>query len=413
MVTLENQRVNRYIRGLAPEIKPHVTSSKPTSIQSAVSMANRLTTNGIKDGIFKKQENARNKKRSNDQNKNRGRDDRNKRQRIVRNFALTAPEQGQGQRQYAGPHPKCAKCNFHHSGNCPVCIRCNQVGHFTRYCTGRSTNERPRLTYFECGDPNHFRRNFPRMNRATITGGNRLHLVLAIEGNPNPRNNRNRAQGRAFALGVVEALQDPNVMTVTFSLNDHFAIVLFDYGADYSFISTNLLPLINMKPSVISLGYEIKIASGLKVVTNMIVRGCRLELEGHTFIIDLIPFGHGSFDVIVGMDWLSKLRAKIVSFLKIVQIPLSNGEILEVHGEHLEGNLKQLKSIKIDGQKLEDILVVRNFPGVFPEDLSGLPPPRELEFRIDLIPRDMPVAKSPYRLAPTEMQELSNQLKEL
>ncbi|GJU39116.1 hypothetical protein Tco_1192073 [Tanacetum coccineum] len=94
MVTPENQRVNHYIRGLAPEIKAHVTSSKPTTIQSDVSMANRLTTDGIKDGIVKKQENVGNKKRSNDQNKNRGRDDRNKRQRTRRNFALTAPKQG-------------------------------------------------------------------------------------------------------------------------------------------------------------------------------------------------------------------------------------------------------------------------------------------------------------------------------
>ncbi|GKC78427.1 hypothetical protein Tco_1129201, partial [Tanacetum coccineum] len=65
-----------------------------------------------------------------------------------------------------------------------------------------------------------------------------------------------------------------------------------------------------------------------------------LEPEGHTFILDLIPFGHGSFDMIVGMDWLSKLRAKIVCFEKIIQIPLSNEEILEVHGERPEGNLK-------------------------------------------------------------------------
>ncbi|GJS36542.1 putative reverse transcriptase domain-containing protein [Tanacetum coccineum] len=385
MVTLENQRINRYIRGLAPEIKPHVTSSKPISIQSAVSMANHLTTDGIKDGIFKKQENAGNKKRSNDQNKNRGRDDTNKRQRTTRNFALTTHEQGQGQRQYARPHQKCAKSNFHHSSNCPVC---------GRY-------------------PDHFRRNYLRMNQATIVGGNHPNPVLAIEGNPNPRNNRNRAQGRAFALGVAEAPQDPNVMTGTFFLNDHFATVSFDSGADYSFISTNFLPSINMKPSVISLGYEIKIASGLIVVTNMIVRGCRLELEGHTFIIDLIPFGHGSFNVIVRMDWLLKLRAKIVCFEKIVQIRLFNREILEVHGECLEGNLKQLKSIKVDDQKLKDIPVVCNFPGVFLEDLSGLPPPCELEFRIDLIPRAMLVSKSPYRLAPTKMQELSNQLKEL
>ncbi|GKD10114.1 hypothetical protein Tco_1189799 [Tanacetum coccineum] len=142
----------------------------------------------------------------------------------------------------------------------------------------------------------------------------------------------------------------------------------------------------------------------------MIVRGCRLEQEGHKFIIDLIPFGHGSFDVFVGMDWLSKLRAKIVCFEKIVQIPLANGENLEVHGERPKGNLKQLKTMKVNKPKLK---IARDFPCVFPEDLSGLPLSREVEFRIDLIPEAMPVAKSPYHLAPTEMQELSNQLKEL
>nr|GEU38153.1 hypothetical protein [Tanacetum cinerariifolium] len=109
----------------------------------AVSMANRLTIDGIKDGLFKKKENARNKKRSNDQNMNRGRDDGNKRLRTRGNFALTVLKQGQGQRQYAGQHPK--------------------------YFTGRASNERPRLTCFECGDPNHFKRNCPRMNRATTS----------------------------------------------------------------------------------------------------------------------------------------------------------------------------------------------------------------------------------------------------
>ncbi|GKF37021.1 reverse transcriptase domain-containing protein, partial [Tanacetum coccineum] len=264
MVTSESQRVNRYIWGLALEIKPCVTSSEPATIQGAVSMANRLTTDGIKDGLFKKKENAGSKKRSNNQNRNRGRDYRNKRQITGGNFTLTALEQGQGQRQYAGQQPKCAKCNFHHSGNCLVCRRCNQVGHFTRYCTGKAANKRPRPTCFKCGDPNHFRRN--------ITGGNHPNPVLAIKGNLNPGNNRNRAQGRAFALGVAEAPQDPNVVTGTFSLNDHFAIVLFDSGADYSFISVNFLPLINMTPSVISPSFEIEIASGIKVEINKIIR---------------------------------------------------------------------------------------------------------------------------------------------
>nr|GEY45259.1 hypothetical protein [Tanacetum cinerariifolium] len=196
------------------------------------------------------------------------RDDRNKRQRTGSNFALTTPDQGQGQRQYAGQHPKCAKCNFHHSRNCHVYGQCKQVGHFTRYCTSRVVNERPRPTFYECGDPNHFRRNCPRMNQVTTAGGNRPNLMLAIEGNLKPGNNRNRAQGRAFTLGVAEAPQDPNVRTGTFSLNDHFAIVLFDSGADYSFISTNFLSLIDIKPSIINPGYEIEIASGVKVVTK-------------------------------------------------------------------------------------------------------------------------------------------------
>ncbi|GJW96734.1 putative reverse transcriptase domain-containing protein [Tanacetum coccineum] len=220
MVTLENLRVNCYIWGLAPKIKANVTSSKPTTIQGAVSMANRLTTDGIKDEIFKKKENARDKKRLNDQNKNREKNDRSK-----------------------------------------------------RYCTGRVANERPRPTCYECGDPIHFRRNCPRMNRATTSGGKRPNSMLTIEGNRNQGNNRNQARSRAFSIGDAEAPQDPNVVTGTFSLNNYFATVLFDSGADYSFISTNLLLLTNMKTSVISLGYEIKIANGLKVETNKIVRG--------------------------------------------------------------------------------------------------------------------------------------------
>nr|GFC10423.1 putative reverse transcriptase domain-containing protein [Tanacetum cinerariifolium] len=88
-------------------------------------------------------------------------------------------------------------------------------------------------------------------------------------------------------------------------------------------------------------------------------------------------------------------------------------DILEVHGERPEGNLKQLKTMKVNKWKLEDIPVVREFPDVFLEDLSSLPPSREVEFRIDLIHGAIRVAKSPYRLAPTEMQELANQLKEL
>nr|GFA77885.1 putative reverse transcriptase domain-containing protein [Tanacetum cinerariifolium] len=118
--------------------------------------------------------------------------------------------------------------------------------------------------------------------------------------------------------------------------------------------------------------------------------------------------GHGSFDMIVGMDWLSEHKAKIVCHEKVVRIPLESGEILTVQEERTIE--KALGNVKVYAPKLSDISVVRDFVEVFPEDLSGLPPQRQVEFRIDLVPRATLVAKSPYHLAPSEMQELFAQL---
>ncbi|GJY17091.1 putative reverse transcriptase domain-containing protein [Tanacetum coccineum] len=113
------------------------------------------------------------------------------------------------------------------------------------------------------------------------------------------------------------------------------------------------------------------------------------------------------------MEWLAYHRALIDCYEKIVRILLPNGEFHEVQGERPEKNPGSLTCIKADEKKFDDILVVRDFPEIFPDDLSGLPPVREIEFRIDLTSGASPVVKSPYRLAPLGMLELSNQLKEL
>ncbi|GJT58901.1 hypothetical protein Tco_1002434 [Tanacetum coccineum] len=113
------------------------------------------------------------------------------------------------------------------------------------------------------------------------------------------------------------------------------------------------------------------------------------------------------------MDWLSEHKAEIVCHEKVVRISLESGEILHVQGERTPGIAKSLSNVKVDEPKMSDISVVRDFVEVFPKDLSGLPPQRQVEFRIDLVPGATPVAKSPYRLAPSEMQELSSQLQEL
>ncbi|GJU98589.1 putative reverse transcriptase domain-containing protein [Tanacetum coccineum] len=140
---------------------------------------------------------------------------------------------------------------------------------------------------------------------------------------------------------------------------------------------------------------------------------------------------HG-FDVVIGMDWLSKYHARIICDEKIVHIPI-DGETLIIRDDQSKTRLSLISCIKTeryisrgcqvfiaqviekksDDKRLEDIPVVREFLEVFPKDLPGLPPVRQVEFQIDLIPGAAPVARAPYRLAPSEMQELSNQLQEL
>ncbi|GJT29214.1 putative reverse transcriptase domain-containing protein [Tanacetum coccineum] len=159
--------------------------------------------------------------------------------------------------------------------------------------------------------------------------------------------------------------------------------------------------------------YAIEIASGQLVEIDKVIKGCKLEIEGHIFDIDLIPFGHGSFDVIIGMDWLSNFKAEIICHEKVVRIPLPDGKVLRVVGERPDEKARLLMSAKASDKKQEEIVVVRDFPEVFPNDLSGLPTIREINFQIELTPGATPVVKSPYRLAPSELEELLGQLKEL
>ncbi|GKC46027.1 putative reverse transcriptase domain-containing protein [Tanacetum coccineum] len=187
-------------------------------------------------------------------------------------------------------------------------------------------------------------------------------------------------------------------------------------------------------------GYDVELADGRIIWVNTLIRGCTLNFLNHPFNIDLMPIEMGSFDVIIGMDWLSKYHVVIVYDEKIVRIPFGN-EILIVRGdggsnEHgsrlniisctktqkylLKGCHVFLAHVtakkaedKSEEKQLEDVLIVRDFPEVFPEDLPGIPRTRQVEFQIDLVPSAAPVARAPYRLAPSEMKELSDQLQEL
>ncbi|GKE45552.1 putative reverse transcriptase domain-containing protein, partial [Tanacetum coccineum] len=156
----------------------------------------------------------------------------------------------------------------------------------------------------------------------------------------------------------------------------HLARVLFDSGADRGFISISLASMLNIPPITIDTVYDIEMADRNLVSTNTVIQGCTLTLLNQSFKIDLMPIKLGSFDVVIGMDWLSKYHAKILCDKKVVHIPI-NSETLIIRAQVMEK--------KSDKKRLEDIPVVREFPEVFPEDLPGLPPVRQIEFQIDLI----------------------------
>ncbi|GJV87011.1 putative reverse transcriptase domain-containing protein [Tanacetum coccineum] len=344
MVPNTEKLLEAFIGGLPRSIKGNVTALKPQTLEEAINMAQRLM-------------------------------DQNRRQEAIKEHDATPAENN----RYARNLPLCRKCDLHHTGPCTVkCNTCNKVGYLTKnYRNKRPATGSNQLLCHACGEKGHY------TNQCRKTKIN--------------------AQGRAYMLRDRNAHQDPNVVTGMFLLNQHLARVLFDSGADKSFICTSLASMLNILPITIDTFYDIEMANGNLVSTNTVIQGCTLTLLNQSFEIDLMPIKLGSFDVVIGMDWLSKYHAKILCDEKVIHIPI-NDETLIIRGDRIT------KKKKSDEKRLEDIPIAREFREVFPKDLPGLPPVRQVEFQIDLIPGAAPITRAPYRLAPLEMQELSNQL---
>ncbi|GJR64483.1 putative reverse transcriptase domain-containing protein [Tanacetum coccineum] len=360
----------------------NVIAANPARLQDAIRIANQLMDKTLQGYATRSAENKR--RMECNPKDNRGQQPPFKRQNVSGQNVARAYTAGNNEKKgYAGSYPLCNKCNCHHVGPCTVkCQNCRKVGHLTRDYTAAIAPNTQRapvgnqqgVVCYECGRPGHFRRDCPKLRNQNR--GNQTRNRVGNKTGNQTRGNKTTAKACAISGGGTNP--DSNV--------NCYASMLFDSGADRSFVSNTFSALLDVAPSTLDTSYAVELADGRISETNVVLRGCTLGLLGHPFNIDLMPIELGSFDIIIGMDWLAKSIAQGIS--------------------------KKAED-KSEEKRLEDVPIVRKFSEVFPDYLPGLPLVRQVKFQIDLVPGAAPVARAPYRLAPAELQELSTQLQEL
>ncbi|GKD67356.1 putative reverse transcriptase domain-containing protein, partial [Tanacetum coccineum] len=263
-----------------------------------------------------------------------------------------------------------------------------------------AVGNQPSVICYECGRLGHFRKDCPKLRNQ-----NRGNETRNKSGN----NTETRQEVTKLQQRLTPLVEEEQTLILT--------------------------ALLDVAPSTLDTSYAVALSDGRISKTNVVLRGCTLGLLGHLFNIDLMPVELGGFDVIIGMDWLAKYHALIVCDEKVVRTPYGD-EMLIIRGDNCDGGSKlniisctrtqkhiqkgcqvyltQVTSKKAEDKseekRLEDVPIAQEFLKVFPEELSGVPPARQVEFQIDLVPGAAPVARALYRLTPAKMQELSTQL---
>ncbi|GJR05460.1 putative reverse transcriptase domain-containing protein [Tanacetum coccineum] len=242
LVSTEKKKIEKYIRGFPERIKGNITSSKPATLHDAINMARELVEQAVQGRAARigesnkrkwedHQRNTNNNNPNNNNNLNRNNNhhqQQNRRHETARAYAA-APAEGRG---YVGNLPRYNRCNSHQNGSCPSkCRKCQRTGHQEKDCRARipgaGITPLQDVTCYGCGEKGHYKDKCPK-----------------------GRNQQNEgARGRAYVM-VENPQQNPNVVTGTFLLNDHYACILFDSGAEKSFVSTAFTPFIDIAPTI-------------------------------------------------------------------------------------------------------------------------------------------------------------------
>ncbi|GKA55399.1 putative reverse transcriptase domain-containing protein [Tanacetum coccineum] len=395
MVTLKSSLIKRYINGMAPQIRGMLQATQPTTIQSVVLKAGILTNEAIRCGTLTKGNDKRKEmEESKTRNSGTGRDQRNRGQQSHRSTNSGSQQSRVPSEGYT--YPFCNTCGRRHPGEClraaGTCFKCGQAGHLQRDC------------------------------KKNISASSSGHADKKPD-----------ASGRVFALTQDQAANTSGTITGALFIFGRAVFVLFDTGATHSVISTKFASCFTMTP--ILLDHVLCISTPMKDSARIthVYRDLPLQFDDKIRSVNALPLDMCEFDIILGIDWLAAHRATIdchsrrvifgdihaPEFIYHGSLPGKSMKIISAlkartllsHG--CEGFLATIHDTTSDVSSIHDQPIVSEFQDVFPEELPGIPPIRDVEFNIELIPGAEPISKAPYRMAPIELKELKDQLQEL
>jgi hypothetical protein len=272
------------------------------------------------------------------------------------------------------------------------------------------------VSCYSCGQSGHYANRCPRKPAyQTPAPGTNQNINRNANNSASTPARQNQARAHVNHVAVEDARAALDVIIGMILINDNGAIVLFDSGASHSFVHANYVQKHNLPLSMLN-NQMIVSSPGGDMHARHVCPMVNILIRGVEFLADLIVLESKEIDMILGMDWLSKHKGMINCAKKAVRLTTSSGIEMEYVAENLvtdKAASNQVVLNQLDATSTMDVRTISEFSDVFPEELAGMPPDREIKFVIELVPGTATIFKRPYKMAANQLAELKEQLQEL